>query len=96
MVVPDYSCEFEAVLFRAGGEPGSWTFVEVPAEHAPSATLGWGRTPVQATADGKSWETSVWREKSGRTLLAIPKKIRGTKDHDDVVHVRLTYSISWK
>jgi hypothetical protein len=95
MAIPDYNCGFEAVLFRAGGE-ASWTFAEVPPEHAPGLTLGWGRTPVAATVDGKSWQTSVWREKNGRTLLAVPRKIRGNKDHGDVVQIRLTYSISWR
>jgi hypothetical protein len=41
----------------------------VPERYAPSVTEGWGRTPVEATVDGTTWSTSVWREKSGRTLL---------------------------
>jgi hypothetical protein len=40
------------------------------------------------------WDTSVWREKSGRTLLAVPRHIRGGKDHDDRVMVRLEYSVA--
>jgi hypothetical protein len=75
---------------------GGWTFAVVPAEHAPTVTVGWGRTPVRATVDGSSWNTSVWREKSGRTLLAVPKKIRGSKDHMDVVNVRIEYSIEYR
>jgi hypothetical protein len=55
--------------------------------------MAWGSTPVHATADGRSWKTSVWREKSGRTLLAVPKKIRGGKDDGDSVAIRLEYSI---
>jgi hypothetical protein len=37
----------------------------------------------------------VWREKSGRTLLAVPKKVRGDKDEGDVVRVRLEYDIMY-
>ena len=92
---PTYVCEFAAILFRVPGK-GGWVFAPVPDEHAPGETLGWGRTPVRATVDGKSWETSVWREKSGRTLLAVPKRIRGDKDHADRVTVRLEYSVTWR
>lgn len=38
----------------------------------------------------------VKREKSGRTLLAVPKKIRGPKDHGDNVDVRLQNSIEFR
>ena len=92
---PNYRCEFTSTLFRVPG-PGGWVFAPVPDEHAPSATLGWGRTPVRAIVDGASWDTSVWREKSGRTLLAVPKKIRGTKDHSDTVVVHLEYSVAYR
>jgi hypothetical protein len=51
---------------------------------------------VHATVDGKSWDTSVWREKTGRTLLAVPKKIRGAKDDEDEVDVALEYSIEYR
>ena len=95
MAKPNYRCSFTSVLFRYPGE-GGWVFAVVPAEHAPSETLGWGRTPVHATVDGRSWDTSVWREKTGRTLLAVPKKIRGAKDHGDTVEVVLEYSVEYR
>ena len=95
MAIPTYTAQFTSKLIRYPGE-GGWTFALVPAEHAPSVTHGWGRTPVRATVDDYSWDTSVWREKSGRTLLAVPKKVRGDKDHDDVVQVRIEYSIEYK
>jgi hypothetical protein len=95
MAKPQYTCEFSSTLFRVSGE-GGWVFAEVPKQHAPSATLGWGRVPVRATVDGRSWDTSIWREKSGRTLLAVPKKIRGEKDHEDSVDVQLQYSIEYR
>lgn len=94
MSKPVYQCSFTAELFRVPGQ-GGWVFAVVPEQHAPGVTLGWGRTPVRATVDGRSWDTSVWREKSGRTLLAVPKKIRGDKDHLDRVDVALEYSIEY-
>ena len=95
MALPKYSAEFTSELIRYPGE-GGWTFARVPAEHAPTVTQGWGRTPVRATVDGSSWDTSVWKGKDGQTLLAVPKKIRGSKDHMDTVHVRIEYSIEYK
>lgn len=94
MTVPEYRCEFQSTLFRVQGN-GGWVFAPVPEQHAPRTTLSWGRTPVQATVDGRTWKTSVWREKSGRTLLAVPKNIRGAKDDGDVVTVSLHYSITY-
>jgi hypothetical protein len=94
-VIPTYKCEFSAVLFRIPG-PGGWVFAEVPRADAPTVTEGWGRTPVRATVDGTTWDTSVWREKSGRTLLAVPKKVRGGKDHEDPVDVKIEYSIEYR
>lgn len=79
---------FRATLFRYPG-PGGWTFARVPAEHAPPVTEGWGRTPVRATVDGKTWETSVWRDQKHGTLLPVPAKIRGDKGHGDTVVVEL-------
>jgi hypothetical protein len=79
---------FKAKLFRIEG-PGGWTFAHVPDRHAPPVTHGWGRTPVLARVDGKQWETSVWRDKTHRTLLAVPKHIRGDKTDGDVVEIEI-------
>ncbi len=80
---------FTAVLAKSPGK-GGWTFATVPAEYAPSKTYGWGRTPVTATVDGQTWETSVWKDtKSGTTLLAVPKKIRRGKGDGDTVEVSI-------
>jgi hypothetical protein len=46
---------------------------------------------VVASVDGRSWKTSVWRDKGGRTLLAVPKKIRREKGDGDVVEVTITW-----
>ena len=86
-----YEVEFISSLFKYPGN-GGWTFATVPEEHAPSVTLAWGRAPVVANVDGYEWKTSVWREKTGRTLLAVPKRARGSKDDGDCVKVRLSYS----
>ena len=79
---------FKSTLFRVPGK-GGWVFAPIPARHAPPATHAWGRTPVRATVNGHSWNTSVWRAKDGRSLLAIPKKVRGNNDDGDTVLVEL-------
>jgi hypothetical protein len=94
--IPRYSCEFTSRLGRIPGS-GGWVFAPVSKKHAPTVTLGWGRTPVRATVDGIAWDTSVWKDtKSGRTLLAVPKRVRGEKDDGDRVAVCLEYSIEWR
>lgn len=83
---------FTSVLVRYPGK-GGWTFAPVPESHAPAVTHGWGRTPVTATVDGKTWATSVWRGKDGKTLLAVPKRIRGDKGDGDSVAVSIVVSL---
>ena len=87
-----YEAEFTATLWRFHAGKGGWTFVTVPEAHAPSAAYAWGRTPVAAEVDGRGWKTSVWREKSGRTILPVPKAIRREKEDGEDVVVRLTFS----
>lgn len=77
---------FTATLFRVEG-PGGWTFVEVP--EPPEARGPWGRTPVTATVDGVTWDTSVWTERSGRVLLPVPRHVRGDKGDGDEVTVTI-------
>ena len=86
------STRFTSTLFRTPGK-GGWTFATVPNEHAPPVRHGWGRTDVVATVDGHRWKTSVWREKSGRTLLPVPKAARGTKGDGDEVVVTLEFTL---
>lgn len=84
---------FAAQLFKYPG-PGGWHFVPVPDDLAPPVTHAWGRSPVRATVDGHTWETSVWRDtKTRRTLLAVPKRVRGTKGGGDSVEVRLEFTL---
>jgi hypothetical protein len=89
---PRYGGEFTSQLFTYPGK-GGWTFTTVPERFAPPVTESWGRTPVEATVDGTTWKTSVWREKSGRTLLPVPKRVRGAKGHGDRVRVRITFGV---
>ena len=79
---------FDAVLFKVPGK-GGWTFAPVPVEHAPDIAGPWGRTPVIARVDGREWATSVWRDKTHGTLLAVPARIRGGKGHGDTVTVEI-------
>lgn len=81
---------FTAVLFRTPGK-GGWHFAPVPEECAPPVTHGWGRTPVTAEVDGRRWRTSVWREKTGRTLLPVPAAIRAGKGAGDRVRVVIDF-----
>jgi hypothetical protein len=83
---------FRSRLFRYPG-PGGWHFAPVPERYAPPVTHGWGRTPVVATVDGHEWKTSVWRGKDGRSVLAVPKAVRGAKGHGDTVRVRLVFTL---
>ncbi len=79
---------FLSTLFRYPG-PGGWTFAPVPDEHAPPVAGPWGRTPVTATVDGVSWDTSVWRDRAHGTLLPVPRRVRGSREAGEVVTVTL-------
>jgi len=82
--------EFKSKLFRFQGK-GGWTFATIPKKYGPSYKLDCGRTPVNATDDGSSWETSVWTEKIGKVLLPGPLKIRKGKEDGDVVLIIFEY-----
>ena len=82
--------QFAASVFRYPGK-GGWTFVLVPAALAPPVTRGWGRTPVRAAVNGHEWQTSVWRGADGRTLLALPKKVRAGITPGDLIDVRVVF-----
>lgn len=79
---------FRGRLFRYPGK-GGWHFVPVPKKLAPPVSHGWGRTPVRATVEGREWRTSVWRGRDGRTLLAVPAAIRGSKEDGDMIRVSI-------
>lgn len=80
---------FSAKLFTTEGK-GAWTFAPLPENISPPVTGSWGMTPVIATVDGKTWKTTIWKDTKGqRTLLPVPKKIRGRKGRGDVVDVEI-------
>ena len=82
---------FETTLFRHGGK-GAWFFAIIPQAVAPPATRPWGRTPVTATVEGETWQTSLWRDaKSNRSLLAVSKAHRGGKGDGDTVTVTFEF-----
>jgi hypothetical protein len=77
-----------ATLVRWSGE-AAWVFAPVPDEQAPDAAGPFGRVPVVATVDGRTWATSVWRDKNAGWLLPVPAKVRRGKDDGDVVVVEI-------
>lgn len=82
---------FVTTLVRYPG-PGGWTFALIPHTLAPPVTRPWGRTPVRAVVDGVAWDTSIWRDtKSNGSLLAVPRRVRGTKGAGDRVTVEFTF-----
>jgi len=83
---------FTSTLFRTPGK-GGWHFAPVPEAAAPPVRHAWGRTPVVATVDGHRWHTSVWRGRSGRTLLPVPKAVRRAKGDGDLVAVTLEFDL---
>ena len=84
---------FEATLVRSPGA-GGWVFAPVPAEHAPDTAGPFGRVPVTATVDGRTWATSVWRDRRAGWLLPVPARVRQGKDDGDVVTVGLEVDAS--
>lgn len=46
-------------------------------------------TPVIASVDGREWKTTVWKDKTQRSLLPVPRKIRGRKGDGDSVQIDL-------
>ncbi|MGY1728794.1 DUF1905 domain-containing protein [Geodermatophilus sp. SYSU D01062] len=77
---------FDVTLVRWPGA-GGWVFAPVPEEHAPETAGPFGRVPVTATVDGRTWSTSVWRDRAAGWLLPVPARIRRGKDDGDVVTV---------
>ncbi len=77
---------FRAELFRID-EPGGWWFVAVPDEHAPDAAGSWGRAPVIAQVNGRTWATSAWRDRRRGWLLPVPARIRAGLEEGDEVDV---------
>jgi len=69
----------------------SWTIAPLPKSFIIEAVQPFGRTPVITTINGKEWSTSLWTEKSGDTMIAVPKKVRGKLEEGDEVEIRFIY-----
>ena len=69
----------------------SWTIARLPKKFVIEAVHPFGRTPVVATLNGKSWTTSLWTEKSGETMIAVPKKVRGKFEAGDEVEISFVF-----
>jgi hypothetical protein len=85
---PSWPVAFAATLVRWPG-PGAWVFVRVPDDHSPDGHGAFGRVPIVATVDGRTWRTSVWWDSKHRWLLAVPARVRGGKDDGDEVEVEI-------
>ena len=72
------SVSFYVALTNARGDRGTFAFPSCAEREHP-----WG------DVDGKTWNTSVWRDRTHGTLLAVPKRIRAGKEEGDVVIVSL-------
>ena len=84
---------FPVTLVRRPGA-GGWVFAPVPDEHAPERAGPFGRVPVTATVDGRSWLTSVWRDRQAGWLLPVPAGVRRGKDDGDVVTVEVRVDLT--
>ena len=69
----------------------SWTIAPLPKDFIIEAVHPFGRTPVIATINGRSWNTSLWTEKSGDTMIALPKKVRAKLEAGDEVEISFVY-----
>ncbi len=81
------SYTFKTTLLKAQ----TWVFAPLPTDIKIEAIHAFGRTPIIATFYGKTWSTSIWTEKTGRSMIAIPKKIRKPYDEGDEVEISFSF-----
>ena len=81
------SYSFTAVLQKLG----SWTVAPLPQSIEIEAVSSFGRTPVTAEIDSKTWSTSLWTDKKGKTMIALPKKVRGVLIEGDLVEISFEF-----
>ena len=65
----------------------SWYIAALPSTIDIEAVHCFGRTPVIATVNNKTWNTSIWTQKDGITMIEIPKKVRGNLIEDDEIEI---------
>ena len=89
---------FTAPLWIWNSEKASWHFITVPEEQSLEiraesfgGTRGFGSVKVEATINGVSWRTSVFRQKAGTYLLPVKADVRRCAGiaADDLVTVAL-------
>jgi hypothetical protein len=61
--------------------------VTVPEAVRPPAVAAFGRTPIKATVQGKTWPTSIFRSSTYGAILLMPKKVLKTLGEGDPVEV---------
>ena len=81
------SLSFTSILTRLQ----SWYIAPLPKSMVIEAVQSFGRTPVIATLNGKEWQTSLWTSKSGETMIAVPKKVRGKLEEGDEVEIAFVF-----
>ena len=69
----------------------SWTIAPLPKNFKIQAVHAFGRTPIIATTNKNTWSTSLWTEKSGITMIAIPKKVRAGIEAPSFIDISFVY-----
>jgi hypothetical protein len=81
------SYQFKSVLTKLE----SWFVAPLPEDIKIEAVHAFGRTPVIATVNDKTWSTSIWTERSGKTMIAVPKKVRDNLSKGDEVEITFLF-----
>ena len=77
---------FSAPLWR-WPTPNGVLLVTVPEAARPPALAAFGRTPIRATVNGRTWNTSIFASKSHGAILLVPKKVARPLVEGDEVDV---------
>ena len=80
--------QFSAKLWR-WPSPNGILMLTLPVEAEFPVMGPFGRTPVTATALGKTWRTSTWHTREHGTILLMPKKVIRKRGEGEVVEVEL-------
>lgn len=81
------SYSFSTILMKLS----TWTVAPLPPEIEIQAVSAFGRTPVIATINSKVWSTSLWTDKEGKTMIAVPKGVRGSLVEGDVAEISFEF-----